>query len=315
MQTKLRTVSRALLVAGTCLLYTLVSQAQPNYPRTPAEAELVTSDLEHFVEAYLALQSDPDTLRVLQTLYFDRGSAGLTEFINRHQLTPELMKEAMQKAPERYALLPGFLTEIAAVRDAYAQLTRRYGQVLPAAMYAPTYLLVGANRGIGQASQVGQLITVTQLTDDLERLQVMMAHELTHFQQVMAMGGPKYVQLYSAPDNMLGLCLREGGAEFVTSLVLGGITQQKALEYIDADENRLKQKFLEDLQAQDHGFWLWESVGQHDYPKLMGYAMGYKICLQYYEQAPDKALALQDVLRMDDAAAFMASSGYFERID
>lgn len=314
MPASLSSVYRAVLLTGICLFGSMAAQAQPNYPRTPEEAELVTSDLEHFVEAYLALQSDPDTLGVLQALYFDRGSAGLNEFIARHQLTPELLTEALQKAPERYALLPGFLAEIATVRDSYAQLTRRFGQVLPTAMYAPTYLLVGANRGIGQASLVGQLITVTQLADDLDLLQVMMAHELTHFQQAMAMGGQKYVQLYSDPNNMLGLCLREGGAEFVTSLVLGGITQQKALAYIDADEDRLKQKFLKDLEAQQKEYWLWGSIGQQDYPKLLGYAMGYKICHQYYEQAPDKAAALQDVLRMDDAAAFLASSGYFDRI-
>ena len=186
-----------------------------------------------------------------------------------------------------------------------------FGQVVPNAMYAPTYLLVGANRGIGQASLPGQLITVTRVADNKEKLKKLMVHELSHFQQAMAMGGQKYAALYAAPDNMLGLCLREGGAEFVTSLVLNDITQSKALAYIEQDESKLKDRFKADLEAQDKEFWLWDSLNQDSHPKLLGYAMGYKICDSYYDQASDKKEALQQILRMDDAETFVASSGYF----
>lgn len=37
-------------------------------------------------------------------------------------------------------------------------------------MYPPTYLIVGANRGIGQASMAGQLITVTRIVDNMDKL-------------------------------------------------------------------------------------------------------------------------------------------------
>ena len=138
-----------------------------------------------------------------------------------------------------------------------------------------------------------------------------MTHELTHFQQAMTMGGQKYISLYRQPNNMLELCLREGGAEFVTSLVLNDITQSKSLGYLEQHESELKQKFVEDLAAQDQTYWLWESVGKADQPKLLGYVMGYKICQSYYRQAPDKSAALKAVLLMEDARQFAESSGYF----
>jgi uncharacterized protein YjaZ len=197
------------------------------------------------------------------------------------------------------------------VEDTYLKLMQDYSSVLPNAMYPPTYLLVGANRGIGQASLVGQLITVTRAADNLEKLQKIMTHELSHFQQAMAMGGQKYAALYTAPNNMLGICLREGGAEFVTSLVLNDITQSAALDYIKKNESSLKQKFTEDLETQNKNFWLWASIGQNEYPRLLGYAMGYLISKKYYEQAPDKTAALQNILLIDDAEAFVQSSGYF----
>ncbi len=300
-----------LCLAVLTLCLNFHSVAQPNYPRNPEEAELIYTDLVNFVDAYKELAANKDTLQVLQTLYFDRGSAGLKEFINRHQLTPELLKDALRADPGRYELIPEFLADIDEVKVQFTALMEEYGKVMPNAMYAPTYLLVGANRGIGQASMVGQLITLTRVVDKPATLQKLITHELTHFQQVMTMGGQKYVSLYSAPDNMLGLCLREGGAEFITSLVVGEITQTDALEHLEDDEGNLKEKFLEDLKNQEKDFWLWASIQQNSYPKLLGYAMGHKICKHYYDSSSDKEKALQDILMMEDDETFLESSGYF----
>ncbi len=288
------------------------STAQPNYPRNPEDAQLIYTDLVNFTEAYIALEKDGDTLQVLRSLYFDRGSAGLKEFVKRHQLTPELLKDALTSHPERYALIPGFLADIEEVEAEFKSLMRDYHKVMPDAMYAPTYLLVGANRGIGQASLVGQLITVTRVVDDRKKLKKLLTHELTHFQQAMTMGGQKYGALYASENNMLGLCLREGGAEFVTSLVLEEITQTRALDYLNNNEANLKNQFIADLQSQDKEFWLWDYLEQKSYPKLMGYAMGYKVCDHYYQGADDKSLALRQILMMEDAEAFLEASGYFD---
>jgi len=305
-----------LILASLFIFCCLQSSAQPNYPKKASDAKLIYSDLEHFIEAYRELAANKDTLEVLQTLYFDRGSAGLKEYINRHQLSAELMRDSMRADPERYALLPGFLDNIATTEQIYRDLMQDVSKVLPDAMYPPTYLLVGANRGIGQASGVGQLVTVTRSVNDLKKLQKIMVHELAHFQQAMAMGLQKYTSLYGTPDNLLGMCLREGGAEFVTSLVLGDITQTGALEFIEKDEVLVKSKFLEDLETdtQNREYWLWAWAGQKEYPKLLGYAMGYKINRVYYDQAQDKEAALQDILRMDDAEAFVSASGYFKNM-
>jgi len=305
---------RTRILLGLSVFWCLQGAAQPNYPRTASEAKLIYTDLEHFIEAYGALANNSDTLQVLQTLYFDRGSAGLKEYVNRHKLSAELLRDSLRADPERYALLPGFLDSIAATEQMYRELTQNFSTVLPNAMYPPTYLLVGANRGIGQASGVGQLITVTRPVDDMNKLQKLMVHELAHFQQAMAMGLPKYAALYSAPENLLGMCLREGGAEFITGQVLGDITQSRALEFIEKDELLMKRKFLEDLEKenQNREYWLWAWAGQKEYPKLLGYAMGYKINKAYYDRIPDKDAALQDILRMDDAEAFVTASGYFK---
>lgn len=180
-------------------------------------------------------------------------------------------------------------------------------------MYPPTYLLVGANRGIGQASKVGQLITITRVVDNDEKLKKLIVHELAHFQQAMTMGIQAYGALYSKEDNMLGLCLREGGAEFITFLVLQEITQTKGLAHLQNNESDLKARFLKDLAQQDARFWLWDSIDDPDTPQLLGYVMGYKICDAYYQSASNKENALKAILATTEPEAFFEGSHYFEK--
>ena len=295
------------------LLLTIHGYAQPAYPQNPKQAQIIFSDLDHFIDAYKELSKNTDTIRVLQTQYFERGSDGLKEFVRRHQLTPERLQEAIRENPKRYALLPDFVSKIGDIQELYTSVLNDFHEVVPNAMYPPTYLIVGANRGIGQASMVGQLITVTRIVGNMDKMKKMLVHELAHFQQAMSMGGQKYAALYASPDNMLGMSLREGGAEFVTAQVLGNITQIVGLEYLEKNESRLKEQFLNDLKTQNKDFWFWPSLEHETYTKLLGYAIGYKICKQYYEEAPDKSLALLDILKMDDAELFLKSSHYFNR--
>ncbi len=305
---------KVLIILGVLnLLLFNQAYAQPAYPRNPKKAQIIFSDLNHFMDAYKELSKNTDTIRVLQTFYFERGSDGLKEFVRRHQLTPERLKEAIRENPERYALLPDFVTKIGEVQELYTFVLDDFHKVVPNAMYPPTYLIVGANRGIGQASMVGQLITVTRIVDNMDKMKKMMVHELAHFQQAISMGGQKYAALYASPDNMLGMSLREGGAEFVTAQVLGNITQIGALEYLEKNESRLKKQFLNDSKAQNKDFWFWPSLEHETYTKLLGYAIGYKICKQYYEEAPNKTAALIDILKMEDAELFLKSSHYFNR--
>ena len=297
------------------LSITLLSQvlsAQPSYPTNPENAELIYTDVEHFVEAYEKLNAECDTVAVLKQYYFDRGSNGLREFIIRHKLAPEMLKNAIAKNSDKYAKIEEFLAAKTAFQMEFKKTMHLYNGVLPSAMYPPTYLMVGANRGIGQASKVGQLITITRVIDRPDTLKKLIVHELSHFQQALTMGVQQYGALYSKSNNMLELCLREGGAEFVTSLVLDEITHSKELKYLESNESELKKKFREDLSKQDTKFWLWDSIDNTDTPHLLGYVMGYKICSAYYQNKPDKQQALKDILLMEEAEKFKEDSGYFK---
>lgn len=289
-----------------------VAHSQPNYPTDPEKAQLVYTDVENFVEAFNNLSKTSDTIAILNQFYFDRGTPGLKEYINKQGLTPEMLKEAIAEDPVRYSKIAGFLSRKASFQPEFTKTMRSFHEVLPSAMYPPTYLLVGANRGIGQASKFGQLITIARVVENNDKLKKLIVHELSHFQQAMTMGIQKYGALYGEPNNMLGLCLREGGAEFITSLVLQDITQTKGLEYFRDNESNLKSRFMTDLSMQDPGFWLWDSIKDPDTPSLLGYVMGYKICEAYYMKTVNKQEALNAILSMTDPNDFLSSSRYID---
>ncbi len=293
------------------LFFGLTAVAQPNFPTQPQEAQLVYTDLENFVEAMAQFTTDADTLAVLQDHYFAKATPGLEEYIRRHELTPQMLMAALKEAPEEYQKIPAFLKEMDTYQTAYRAALAAYQAVIPQAMFPPTYLLVGANRGIAQASRVGQLVTMIRRIDSFDKTLTTILHELTHFQQAFTLGFNAYSSTYKQPDNMLDLILREGAADFIAMHLVRHKEKESArLQYLEAHEAVLFDRFQKDLAKQDKSFWLWESINQNKVPILLGYAMGYKICEAYYHQAADKTQAIKDILGISDAAAFFKQSGY-----
>ncbi|WP_242092269.1 DUF2268 domain-containing putative Zn-dependent protease [Aestuariivivens sediminicola] len=298
-----------LLMFGLAMAYA----QQPNYPTEASQAELIYTDIENFTVAMNHLKKNRDTIQVLNTYYFDRASVGLKEYISRHGLTPDMLKKAIMKRPEDYQKIEAFLNGLSAFKPKMLSVLNRFEEVVPNAMFAPTYLLVGANRGIAQASRYGQLVTVTRIVENEEKLLSLIVHELAHFQQAKTVGMQHYVSLYSQPNNMLGLCLREGGAEFITNQVLGSLTQESSVAYFNENEAELKQKFLDDLKIHDNSFWLWESIGKKEHPQLLGYVMGYKIWSHYFDEVGDRNAVINEILNMTNASECLEKSNYFKK--
>ncbi|HMQ70823.1 MAG TPA: DUF2268 domain-containing putative Zn-dependent protease [Ignavibacteria bacterium] len=289
------------------------TQAQPNYPGNPYEAKIISSDLKNFIEAYKSLSAESDSLYVLKEMYFDRASAGMKEFISKHDLTKESVLKAMQMHPETYSGLEKFYNDLSVFESDYIKELEAFKSVMPDAIFPPAILLVGDYRGIAQASRLGQLITVETGTKDPDNLLTVMIHELTHFQQAMKMGVEKYTGVYSKNDNMLDLILREGVAEFVTyKLVRNNEDKFTRLKKYEENENELWEKFNTDLKDQNSGFWLSFTIEDinNGIPILPGYAVGYKIVESYYDQNTDKSAALEELLNISDAQAFFIKSNY-----
>ncbi|SNT19086.1 hypothetical protein SAMN05421640_2758 [Ekhidna lutea] len=302
------------LLSITIVCACMMAEAQPAYPTTPAEAQVIYSDLDNFLTAFNLLEADSDSIAVLNENYFSKASPGLIEYIGRHGLTPEKLAKALGRNPDQYALLPDFRKKIKSFIKRYSKNLLTFHDVVPNAMYPPTYLIVGSNRGIAQASPKGQLVTIERAIDSPEELLHLMLHELTHFQQALTLGFQNYIKTYSQTNNMLDLVLREGGAEFVSYyLVEKGKRPYRNKKYFEANEADLKARFITDLENQEQSYWMWESLSESNKHTLLGYTIGYKICEAYYLNAEDKNQALFDILGISNAQSFLQESGYFTK--
>jgi len=70
--------------------------------------------------------------------------------------------------------------------------------------------------------------------------------------------------------------------------------------------------FKKDLKKQDKSFWL-TIISKEDnkgFPMFLGYPLGYKIVAAYYEQAENKAKAINEILNISDASEFLRKSNY-----
>jgi hypothetical protein len=294
-------------------LFNVEAIAQPVFPQNAKEAVLVSTDVNNFILAYKALKADSDTAQVIQSLYLDKATPGLKEYVNRFNLSAAAITAAIKKYPEEYNKIEKFYAQRAAVETAFHDEMVTYKRTLPQAVFPPTYLLVADYKGIGQASKVGQLISIERkCVEDTEQLKNIIVHELTHFQQAMSMGMSNYIGIYSKKDNLLDIILREGGAEFITfKLVRKNEDQFSKLRNYEKNEAAYWEKFKMDLKNQDATFWLNASHDNDEgIPVQLGYALGYKIVEAYYNQIEDKTKALMDILNMEDAKVFFEKSNY-----
>jgi hypothetical protein len=281
-----------------------------NTATDPDKALFVYADVHNFIRVFGLLRDGGDTLEILQKEYLDKGTPGLKMFIEKYDLTVERLLKAIRKYPEKYASLdemPPLLLELErANREAFVKVK----ELIPQAVFPPTYFLVESRRGIGSGSKEGQLIAVDKWKHPVDNKVTMIVHELIHFQQVMAVGYDKYIAMFGPEKNLLGLCIREGTAEFFALKITGRITQHKALDYIDENGDRLWDLFVTDMNGSETGDWMWRKPEDSLQPPHVGYALGCRIVEAFYERADDKAQAVADILSVTDYPVFLERSGY-----
>lgn len=285
----------------------------PDLTGNPDKAPFVYDDIHNFVTAFDQLTEGVDSLSILQTQYLDKGTPGLDVYVEKYSLTAQMLVKAIQKRPKAYSELhkiPEILNAYSVEgRKAYSELKK----FIPDIAYPPTYFLIGAYRGIGSSSAEGSLLSVESWPVPIKGRTTMLVHELVHFQQARTVGVEKYVALYGAEKNLLGLCLREGTAEFFSWLVLGEITQTDALEYTLKNEMKLWGQFRKEMHGSETGDWIWTKPSDPELPGFVGYTIGFRIVKAYYQNAVDKQQALREILSETDYPSFLEKSGYAQQ--
>jgi hypothetical protein len=285
-------------------------------------ATLITSDIENFWKAYDASQPG-NREEAIQKLYLDAGSPGLKDFVKlRIRSAQDLAAAVDRQYPKFYASVRPYTLQVDAQRTAILKSLDRFRELYPEANFPPVYFVIGRVSSGGTTSDRGLLIgtEVHSLGPDVDtseinppfrkamgtadRLPLIVIHELTHTQSrepnIPGVGG------------LLGGCIREGAADFMTELVAGGSINAHVKEWAEPRRDELFRRLANDKAANldDHTKWMYNYNTVSDEPADLGYWIGAEICRSYYSQAQDKAKAIREVVTLSHIGEIVRNSKY-----
>ncbi len=279
----------------------------------PAKVQLIDVDVKNFLRAFDMLDGENAWAEIIQKEYLDKASPGLKEFVREKGVKVENFIEAIKKRRTTYDSLHALPEKIAShekkIRDAFAGLKR----IIPNAVFMPVYYLVGPSPGsLGEPSEYGLMVSISELDQDIENIHLLLVHETIHVQQALTIGMEEYQAIFGPKMSLLALSIREGTAYFLTLLSAGGHTHKESWDYCLRNERDLWQRFQAEMHGRMPGDWMWGKPADTEQPPHLGYIIGARIVEAFYNRMEDKGQAVQDILAITDYQGFLEKSGYGE---
>ncbi len=283
----------------------------------PEKFKFITSDVDLFWKAYEQLPASAAPAQLLDRQYLDAGSVGVQGFFPQRIVSGARLYATISKRPKYYAAIRPLTLQTGQAEPAVRAAMRKFKGLYDKATFPDVYFLIGNMNSGGMATPDGLMIAAEMYggvpgvpTDELTPwlksvinppalLPSLVTHELMHFQQRLS------------PETLLGHSIKEGGADFLASLVIKDNFNERIYDYGYVHEAELKREFFADMRGSDLSHWLYggenEATGR---PADLGYFMGFRICQAYYQNAKDKKQAIVDILNAKDFERLLADSGY-----
>jgi len=292
-----------------------------------------TLDIDHFWEAFDSLKTSKthaDSVHAFQTIYLDRATAGLLDFIRLRQLTAEEFVNAVARFPKFYNSVRLNTYKVHKAVPLVEEIVTKFKEIYPNFKPKKVCFAIGLVNTGGTVSEDFLLIgaEVATSTSDIDlsefdnsayskmlasesdivlKIKNIVAHEYVHTQQ-------KTTPDKNAVDcNLLYKCLQEGFCDFIGELISGSQINIVAHEYGNQHEKELWQAFKDELCNSSTKNWLYNYSTVKGKPADLGYYIGYKIAEEYYKNAVDKMQAVTDIIEMDDPIRFLQLSKYDQK--
>lgn len=290
----------------------------------PLTAQIGLEDARRF--ANLMKDGAVPTAEVLQREYLDRAGAGVKVFTPMRIVDANRLARTVAAKPDsyRYAIreclprLPALRSDLKAIYLAYAGL-------LPERPLPAIEVVFGALNSGGTANSEMQVIGLevtcppgTTPEQFRTSMRGFFAHETVHTWQGDA--SPQ-----ARADPLLNQALREGVADYLTSVVTGEIPDLERDAWARRREAWLWEEFMRDRQAMladseilskpyaNPRFKRWFAncgSAPEGWPCEAGYWIGMRIAEAYVERSSDKHAAIRKLIELEDPAAILKASAY-----
>ncbi len=294
---------------------------------------IVTTDIDNFWMAYDAVITTKDSTKqqaYLKELFLEKGTPGLEaimqarrytpqsylDAINNHPLFWESMRENMEKAKD----LGGEM------ETGINQLRKLYPELKPAKVYftvgafktngttLDSLVLIGSELALADSTTVSKEFSEKHshlkpffASNPRKNIVFLNVHEFVHTQQKNAVG-----------SNLLARCLHEGVAEFIAEQATEQPSPNYCISFGKANNFKVRDAFEKEMFSPYIYNWLMNDFNNEFQQRDLGYYIGYAIANNYFLAAPNKSIAIKEMIELDytDEYAleqFIDKTSYFSR--
>lgn len=275
---------------------------------------VVTSDIEHFWQAFDQITASGDSieqLKLLDELYFKKGSPGLKAMMEVKRYTPQDYLYAINQYTSFWPSIRKNTLQAGqsalAIEKEIEQLKRIYPTLKPAKIYftigcllsngttSDGLVLIGAEVAMADSTvstenlpgQLGTNLSAYFKTNPIDDVVLLNVHEYVHTQQ---------------SDNgydLLSQSLYEGVAEFVSVTATGKASVTPGIAYGKANEQKVMDRFRREMFSPHWNDWLYNNFENEFEMRDLGYFAGYTIAEHFYAKASDKKAAIKTLIELD----------------
>ena len=285
------------------ILFILKTNGQDRITSNPDSATIISSDIDHFWEAYDSLASQKstvDSLKIIRTIFVEQASEGLRQYMQAANCYEGQYLEAIRKRKTDYQAVREKTQMVGRERQRLLRYLNRFKQFYPSLRIPVICYTIGIFQ-VGGTQFVNTLYIgcETDIMTDVD-IPVQTVHELAHFQQKD-----------QDPTNNLDLAMIEGGAEFVSYQVTGKRTLTETWTYGLNNELSLWNDFEAKMDSAINMQWFMNIADTRNRkPGSLGYFVGFRICESYLENHENKKSALKDLVEMENPKRIFLASLY-----
>jgi len=296
------------------------------------QTSIYTSDIDHFWNAYDAIQQAkdlPQKITIINEQYIHKGSKGLKAFMEVRQYNDTLWVQLIDKLPKFWNSIRPNTLSIKYKTVEFEKAVKKLKQIYPDLKPAEMYFTIGGLRSGGTVKDnmvlVGAEIATGNAATDVSEFTSNWLKNVFKEQSldnIVSLNIHEYIHTQQKPNgsNLLSQAIREGSCDFIAELSIQKPMQTKYLSYGKANASNIKELFKKEMFFNDYTNWLYNGSQRAEDADL-GYYVGYEICKAYYQKAKNKKQAVKDIIELDfgnDQAvgSFLEASGFYsEKID
>ncbi|VXD10549.1 hypothetical protein [Marinoscillum sp. 108] len=310
----------------------LIGMATSCQTEEKSPINVMTSDIDHFWTAYDLIIKESDSLKRIQlidSLYIQQGSIGLKKIMEVREYSAEEYIQMITSYPNFLSSLRQNTLKSNELANELSTGIEKLKAVYPNLKPAKIYFTIGCMRSNGttidslvligsELAMADQQTNISEFdgatkewletffnSNPIDNLVLLNVHEYIHTQQKTQV------------NNLLSIAIREGVAEFVSTLAMEMPSATPSIAYGKNNAQGVLEKFeLEMFYPNNQSKWFWSNYPNEFGVRDLGYYIGYQLCEYYYTQAEDKEKAIKRMIELDytnevEVEDFVEQTRYF----